>query len=117
MAPVLPVPLAIIHAEVLMRMMLCQVLEKGRTMQVVLQMDSLEHLRSMWPASGAKVVLLHYCGAITLLLDSIRWLKRLPAPPAVLKAARESVGAITAKREQTARRVAERLGIRIPLSK
>ena len=84
MAPALPVPLAIIHTEVLMRMMLCQVLEKGSTMQVVLQIDSLEHLRSRWPAAGAKVVLLHYCGAITLLLDSIRWLRRRPDPPAVL---------------------------------
>jgi cyclohexyl-isocyanide hydratase len=36
------------------------------------------------------------------------------APAAVLAAARESVRAITAKREQTARRVARRLGITVP---
>ena len=84
MAPVVPVSLAIIHTEVLMRMILCQVLERDKLMQVVLQLDSMERLRSLWPAGGAQVVLLHYCGAITLLLDSIRWLKRRTDPPAVL---------------------------------
>ena len=35
------------------------------------------------------------------------------APPAVLEAARRAVQAITAQREKTARRVAQRLGIAV----
>ncbi|HVI13866.1 MAG TPA: DJ-1/PfpI family protein [Pseudolabrys sp.] len=39
------------------------------------------------------------------------------APPAILEQARQSVGAITAQREATARRVAAKLGIAIPAAR
>ncbi len=80
----LQLTMVLVHAQELTRMGIRAAFAEAGMVQVVLELDGLDHLRSSWPDTGVKVVLLHYCGAIALLLDSLLWIKRRDANAALM---------------------------------